>query len=63
MQTNFQEYEVNVRLRYTSEVFEGDPNDVYELADLERATAVTAIQIAFPDSELYELTVDPVIGE
>lgn len=63
MQTNFQEYEVNVRFRYTSEVFEGDPNDVYELAELERATAVTAIEIAFPEAELFDLTVDPVIGE
>lgn len=63
MQTNFQEYEVTLKLRYTSEVFPGDPDDVYELADLERYAVVTELNLAFPDSEILSMSIDPVLGE
>lgn len=63
MITNFQEYEVTLKLRYSSEVFPGDPDDVYELAELEKAAAIVDIKLAFPDSEIIDLEISPVIGE
>lgn len=44
MAQNFQTYEATIKLTYRSEVFPGDPDDVFELANLERPWVDQAIQ-------------------
>lgn len=36
MATNYQTYTATIEVTYSSEVFEGDPDDVFQLADLEK---------------------------
>lgn len=36
MATNYQTYTATIEITYSSEVFEGDPDDVFQLADLEK---------------------------
>ena len=36
MAENYQTYTATVEITYSSEVFEGDPDDVFQLADLEK---------------------------
>lgn len=36
MTGNYQTYTATVEITYSSEVFEGDPDDVFQLADLEK---------------------------
>jgi hypothetical protein len=60
---DFQKYEVNVKFTFESEVFPEDPDDVYELAQLEEKSVATELGIAFPELEIQELSVEPVIGE
>jgi len=37
MATNYQTYTATIEVIFSSEVFEGDPDDIYQLADLEKA--------------------------
>jgi hypothetical protein len=60
---NYQKYEVNVKFVIESEVFPEDPDDVYELAQLEEPSIRNGLEFAFPDLDIKELTVAPVIGE
>lgn len=60
---NYQKYEVNVKFTFESEVFPEDPDDVYELAQLEEKSVATELGISFPGIDITELTVAPVIGE
>lgn len=59
----FQKYKVTVEFEFEAEVFPEDPDDVYQLADLEEKSVATELIISFPSIEIKELTVDPVIGE
>jgi hypothetical protein len=60
---DFQKYEVNVKFTFEAPVFPEDPDDVYELALLEEKSVATELSIAFPQLEINELEVAPVIGE
>jgi hypothetical protein len=60
---NYQKYEVNVKFTFESEVFPEDPDDVFELAQLEAKSVATDLGIAFPELDIKELTVAPAIGE
>jgi hypothetical protein len=60
---DFQKYEVNVKFTFEAPVFPEDPDDVYELAHLEEKSVATELSIAFPQLEINELEVAPVIGE
>jgi hypothetical protein len=59
----YQKYEVTVKFTYESEVFPEDPDDVFELAELEKLAVVTDLNVAFPELEVKELEIVPVIGE
>lgn len=60
---NYQKYEVNVKFVIESEVFPEDPDDVYELAQLEAPSVRNGLEFAFPEAEIKEFSVTPVIGE
>jgi hypothetical protein len=60
---NFQKYEVNVTFTIEREVFPEDPNDVYELSELEKPSILNGLEFAFPDAEISEFSVTPVIGD
>lgn len=59
----YQKYEVTVKFTYESEVFPEDPDDVFELAELEKLSAASDLNIAFPGLEVKELEIVPVIGD
>lgn len=60
---DYQKYEVNVKFTFESEVFPEDPDDVYELANLEKTSLLTDLKVSFPSIEVKDLTVVPVIGD
>jgi hypothetical protein len=60
---NYQKYEVSIKFTIESEVFPEDPDDVYELARLEEPSVRHGLEFAFPEAEIKEFTVAPVIGE
>ena len=59
----YQKYEVTVKFTYESEVFPEDPDDVFELAELEKPAVLTDLNVAFPELDVKELSIVPVIGE
>lgn len=59
----YQKYEVTVKFTYESEVFPEDPDDVFELAELEKLAVVTDLNVAFPELIVKELEIVPVIGD
>jgi len=64
MAQNVQKYEATFTLTYTSEVFPGDPDDVFELAKLERpwiADAVQEFADDFADGQAELLELKPVL--
>lgn len=58
---DYQKYEVTVKFTFESEVFPEDPDDVFELAKLEKATVEDTICSAFEEVEIESLSVDPAI--
>jgi len=60
---NYQKYEVNVKFIYEGEVFPGDPDDVYQLAEQEKSFIRGELDALFETAEVKSLTVTPVIGE
>lgn len=60
---NYQKYEVTAKFTFESEVFPEDPDDVFELAQLEAKSVATELGIAFAELDIKELSVAPVIGE
>ena len=60
---DYQKYEVNVKFTFESEVFPEDPDDVYELANLEKTSLLTDLKVSFPSIEVKDLTVVPVLGD
>lgn len=60
---DFQKYEVTAKFTFEAEVFPEDPDDVYQLAELEEKSVREQLGIAFPDLDVQELSVVPVIGE
>jgi len=59
----YQKYEVSVKFTYESEVFPEDPDDVFELAALEKLAVLTDLNVAFPELDVKELEIVPVIGD
>jgi hypothetical protein len=60
---DFQKYEVTTKFTFEAEVFPEDPDDVYQLAKLEAKSVAEQLGIVFPELEIKELAVVPVIGE
>ena len=60
---DYQKYEVTVKFTFEAEVFPEDPDDVFELAQLEEKSVAEQLSIAFPELEILGLAVSPVIGE
>lgn len=60
---DYQKYEVTVKFTFEAEVFPEDPDDVFDLARLEEKSVAEQLSIAFPELEILDLTVNPVIGE
>jgi hypothetical protein len=61
---NEQRYEVTVKLTYAAEVFAGDPDDVFELAEQEKTFVRSELESVFGASGIItELNVVPVLGE
>ncbi len=60
---DYQKYEVTVKYTFEAEVFPEDPDDVFELAKLEEKSVAEQLSIAFPELEIQDLTVAPVIGD
>lgn len=58
-----QKYKVAVTFTFEAPVFEEDPNDLFELADLEEKSIVSAILSTFTDSEVSEIEVTALAGE
>jgi hypothetical protein len=58
---NYQRYEVTVKFAFDSEVFPDDPDDVFQLADLEKKTVEDVVRSAFDEVEIESLTVEPII--
>lgn len=60
---DFQKYSVYAKLVVEAEVFPEDPDDVYELAELEKKSIAEMLTNSYSDIEILELDVYPVIGE
>lgn len=60
---DYQKYNVYAKFSFEAEVFPEDPDDVYELAELEAKSVAEQLSIAFPELDITELDVYPVIGE
>lgn len=60
---DYQKYEVTVKFTYESEVFPEDPDDVFELAELEKIPVAADLNTAFPELVIKELNIVPVIGD
>jgi hypothetical protein len=63
---NSQTYEATVKLTWSSEIFEGDPDDVFELAGLERVFLATVLDTAVlalnPEDATFDIiAIDPVL--
>ena len=70
MAENYQTYKATIEITYSSEVFPGDPDDVFQLADLEKGWIedhfLSAIEAFDSDDKLASfivLNVVPEIGE
>lgn len=59
----YQKYIVHTKFTFEAEVFPEDPADVYDLAALEEKSVAEQLAIAFPELDISELDVYPVIGE
>lgn len=58
-----QKFSVEVKFTFEAPVFEGDPTDLFELADLEEKSIVTALLSQFDDSEIQSIKVVALKGE
>lgn len=61
MEIDTQEYEVVVKFKYTGKVFEGDPDDRFELAEFEADDLENLILNHFDDCNVKEIKVIPII--
>ena len=58
---DYQRYEVTVKFSFEAEVFPEDPDDVYELAALEKDSVRDSINTVFEDVQTESLSVEPII--
>lgn len=61
MQIDTQTYKVTLTFEYTEKVFEGDPDDRFELAKYEQQDIEDLILNHFNDTEIKNIKVEPVI--
>jgi len=61
MVSDSQRYEVTLSFSFEPPVFEGDPDDVYELAELEKKSVADTIVSSFEDAEILDLEIVPII--
>lgn len=61
MKEDSQIYEVSVKFKYVGKVFEGDPDDVYDLAEFERDDIEQLLLKHFDECNITNLKVDPII--
>lgn len=61
MEIDTQDYEVIVKFTYTGKVFDGDPDDRFELAEFEADDLEQLILNRFDDCDIQEIKVTPVI--
>lgn len=67
-ETVSQKYTATVEVNWSSEVFDGDPDDVYELAELEKEflhrLMITTVDSLDPDHGTFVIkSVEPVLGD
>jgi hypothetical protein len=60
MITPYQRYEATVKFSFESEVFPGDPDDVFELAELEKDSIESIIRASFDNIEIGSIKVEPI---
>jgi hypothetical protein len=58
----YQTYEVNVTFEYEGPIYDGDPDDRYILAQLERGDIERILLARFSECEIKSLVVNPVIA-
>lgn len=58
---NYQKYTVKVEYTFEAPVFEEDPQDVFELAELEKKSVAETLSGVFTDIEIQSLEVTPII--
>lgn len=58
---NYQRYEVTVKFAFDSEVFPDDPDDIFELAKLEKTSVESIIKTGFDEVDIESLSVEPII--
>ena len=67
MAENYQTYTATIEITYSSEVFKGDPDDVYQLADLEKGWIedhfLHALESFDSDEKLASFIVTSVVPE
>lgn len=70
MAENYQTYTATIEVTYSSEVFEGDPDDVFLLADLEKPWIedimmrnITDFDSSEKDAQFVVVSVVPEIGD
>lgn len=70
MAENYQTYKATIEITYSSEVFEGDPDDVFELAALEKPwvedTLLNTVEVFDSAEKLASFVVVdvvPIVGE
>jgi hypothetical protein len=56
-----QEYEVKISFKYTGKVFDGDPDDRFELAEFEKDDIEQLLLNHLDDCDIQKITVLPVI--
>lgn len=61
MLANSQAYEVEVKFTFEPPVYDGDPDDIFELAELEKKSVVEVISKMFDEAEISSLEIAPVI--
>lgn len=70
MAENYQTYKATIEITYSSEVFPGDPDDIFQLAGLEKPwvedTLLSAVEAFDSDDRIADFVVVdvvPVVGE
>lgn len=61
MEQDTQDYEVTISFKYTGKVFEGDPDDRFELAEFEKDDLEQLLLNHFDDCDIKTIKVVPVI--
>lgn len=61
MEIDTQDYEVTISFKYTGKVYEGDPEDRFDLAGFEEDDLEQLILNRFDDCTIQEIKVTPVI--